>query len=178
MSGGPAEVLSTPRLRLRPWTTSPADLARLADIYDRPEVTRWLGGPPTVPPAELVARWAAVTEVDARHGCWAIQPVGGDAPPAGTLLLKPLPNGVGEVEVGWHLHPDSWGRGYATEAAAAVIDRAFRVGVPEVYAVVRPGNEPSLAVCRRLGMRPLGRMTRWYDVELEAFRLEAPAVVD
>ncbi len=178
MSGGRPAVLTTERLRLRPWTTSPADLARLADIYGRTEVTRWLGGPPTVPPADLVERWAAVTEVDDRHGCWAIQLRTGDAPPAGTLLLKPLPHGVGEVEVGWHLHPDSWGHGYATEAATAVIDRAFGAGVPEVYAVVRPGNEPSLAVCRRLGMQPLGRMTRWYDVELEAFRLVAPVVVD
>ncbi|WP_242473398.1 GNAT family N-acetyltransferase [Blastococcus sp. TML/M2B] len=76
------------------------------------------------------------------------------------------------------MHPDSWGHGYATEAAQAVIERAFAVGVPEVYAVVRPGNEPSLAVCRRLGMTPLGRMTRWYDVELEAFRLMAPVVVE
>ena len=91
------------------------------------------------------------------------------------MLLKPLPNGVGEVEVGWHLHPDSWGRGYATEAARAVVDRAFDDGLLEVYAVVRPGNEPSLAVCRRLGMQPLGRTTRWYHRELEAFRLEAPA---
>jgi RimJ/RimL family protein N-acetyltransferase len=40
--------------------------------------------------------------------------------------------------------------------------------------VVRPGNEASLAVCRRLGMQPLGRTTRWYHRELESFRLEAP----
>jgi RimJ/RimL family protein N-acetyltransferase len=178
MSGEAAPTLCTARLRLRPWTTSPADLARLADVYGRTEVTRWLGGPPTVPPAELVRRWAVVHRADERFGCWAIEPLDGGGLPAGTLLLKPLPQGVGEVEVGWHLHPDSWGRGYATEAARAVIDRAFQAGVPEVYAVVRPGNEPSLAVCRRLGMQPLGRMTRWYDVELEAFRLMAPVVVE
>jgi RimJ/RimL family protein N-acetyltransferase len=50
--------------------------------------------------------------------------------------------------------------------------------VPEVYAVVRPGNAASVAVCRRLGMAPLGRLRRWYDVELEAFRLMAPVVVE
>jgi RimJ/RimL family protein N-acetyltransferase len=58
-----------------------------------------------------------------------------------------------------------------------VVDRAFEAGLPEVYAVVRPGNTASLAVCRRLGMTPLGRLRRWYDVDLEAFRLMAPAVV-
>jgi RimJ/RimL family protein N-acetyltransferase len=167
------ELLCTGRLRLRAWTAEDADLARLADLYGREEVTRWLGGGPTIPPAELVERWRLVHQIDPAHGCWAIDPLDG-GPTAGTVLLKPLPNGVGEVEVGWHLHPDSWGRGYATEAARAVVDRAFSDGLLEVYAVVRPGNEPSLGVCRKLGMQPLGRTTRWYGTELEAFRLEAP----
>jgi RimJ/RimL family protein N-acetyltransferase len=169
-------VLRTERLRLRSWTTSRADLARLTDIYGREEVCRWLGGPPSVPPEELVARWAAVHDLDDRFGCWAIELADGTV--AGTVLFKPLPNGVGEVEVGWHLHPDSWGHGYATEAARAVIERGFQAGLPEVYAVVRPGNASSLAVCDRLGMAPLGRFRRWYDVELEAFRLMAPVVVE
>lgn len=170
-------VLRTPRLRLRPWTTCRGDLTRLVDLYGREDVTRWLGGPPTVPPVELVARWRAVTEAGDPFGVWAIHPDGA-ATPAGTVLLKPLPHGVGEVEVGWHLHPDSWGCGYATEAARTVIARGFEAGLPEVYAVVRPGNTASVAVCTRLGMTPLGRMRRWYDVELDAFRLVAPLVVD
>ena len=169
--------LRTARLRLRPWTTCRDDLARLVDLYGRDEVTRWLGGTPSVPPVELVARWRAVAQADDRFGVWAIELVGAGTV-AGTVLLKPLPGGVGEVEVGWHLHPDSWGRGYATEAARAVIARGFEAGLPEVYAVVRPGNTASVAVCRRLGMTPLGRMRRWYDVELDAFRLIAPVVVE
>jgi RimJ/RimL family protein N-acetyltransferase len=170
------EELTTARLRLRAWTAAPRDLDRLTDIYSRDEVSRWLGGTPSVPPAELVARWAAVHELDTRFGCWAVERPDGVV--AGTVLLKPLPNGVGEVEVGWHLHPDSWGHGYATEAARAVIERGFDAGLPEVYAVVRPGNTASLAVCARLGMQPLGLFRRWYDVELEAFRLMAPAMVE
>jgi RimJ/RimL family protein N-acetyltransferase len=169
-------VLRTDRLTLRAWTTSAADLARLDDTYARDEVTRWLGGPPSVTSAELVGRWAQLHARDDRFGCWAIECADGSV--AGTVLFKPLPNGVGEVEVGWHLHPDSWGNGYATEAARVVVDRGFDAGLPEVYAVVRPGNEASMAVCRRLGMTPLGRIRRWYDVELEAFRLMAPDVVD
>jgi RimJ/RimL family protein N-acetyltransferase len=176
MTSTAGELLRTPRLRLRAWTTSPEDVARLADTYGREEVTRWIGGTPKVPPAELPARWAAVHARDPRFGCWAIERE--DGVPAGTVLFKPLPNGVGEVEVGWHLHPDSWGCGYATEAARAVVERGFAAGLPEVYAVVRPGNTASMAVCRRLGMEHLGRLRRWYDVELEAFRLMAPPVVD
>jgi RimJ/RimL family protein N-acetyltransferase len=170
-------VVCTPRLRLRPWTTCRDDLGRLTDLYSRVEVTRWLGGTPSVTPVELVARWTAVHAADERFGVWAVE-VAAAGRVAGTVLLKPLPRGVGEVEVGWHLHPDSWGHGYATEAGRAVIDRGFAAGLPEVYAVVRPGNTASVAVCTRLGMQPLGRMRRWYDVELDAFRLMAPVVVD
>jgi RimJ/RimL family protein N-acetyltransferase len=89
----------------------------------------------------------------------------------------PLPDpsdgtaGRGEVEVGWHLHPDAWGRGLATEAARGAIEHGFKAGIGEIYAVVRPGNVASLAVCNRLGMRPIGRTTRWYDASLEAFVL-------
>ena len=122
------EELRTERLRLRAWTTSPGDLARMADLYGREEIQRWVGGTPTVTPAVLVERWATVHRLDERYGCWAIEPP--DGPVAGTVLFKPLPNGVGEVEVGWHLHPDSWGHGYATEAARAVIARGFAAGVP------------------------------------------------
>ncbi|SFK72026.1 GNAT family N-acetyltransferase [Geodermatophilus ruber] len=176
MTAGGSE-LRTARLCLRPWTTRRDDLARLIDLYSREEVTRWLGGTPAVTPLELVARWAAVHPADTRFAVRAIEVLGSGVV-AGTVLLKPLPDGVGEVEVGWHLHPDAWGHGYATEAARAVIERGFAAGLPEVYAVVRPGNTRSLAVCRRLGMQPLGRMRRWYDVELEVHRLMAPAVVE
>jgi RimJ/RimL family protein N-acetyltransferase len=173
----PDALPRTERLWLRPWTTRRDDLGRLTDLYGRPEVTRWLGGGPSVTPVELVQRWDRIGAADPRYGCWAIET---GSPPriAGTVLLKPLPDGVGEVEVAWHLHPDSWGHGYATEAARAVIDRAFRAGVAEVYAVVRPGNTASVSVCRRLGMEPLGVLRHWYDVELETYRLMAPAIVE
>src|SRR3954468_10061678 len=69
-------VLRTERLRLRPWTTAPEDIARLTDIYGRVEIQRWVGGTPTVPPAVLVERWATVHALDDRYGCWAIEAPG------------------------------------------------------------------------------------------------------
>jgi RimJ/RimL family protein N-acetyltransferase len=89
----------------------------------------------------------------------------------GTVLLVRLPDGDGEVEVGWHLHPDAWGHGYATEAARGALDWGFRRGLEEALAVVRPGNTASAAVCRRLGMEPQGLTSRYYGLELELFRL-------
>ena len=94
------------------------------------------------------------------------------------VLFAPLPRSEGydrdDMEVGWHFHPDAWGNGYATEAAQALVDRAFATGLAEIYAVTHPDNAASQAVCRRLGMTDLGLRSEWYDVELRAFRLDQP----
>jgi len=172
-------IYRTDRLDVREWTDSPADLARIHDIYSRWDVARWLGATPQPmeDPAEAevaVRRWHGLhEETGGRYGAWAVE-VRDTGAVAGTVLFKELPNGDGEVEVGWHLHPDSWGHGYATEAARGAIERGFAAGLTEVWAVVKPGNQASMAVCHRLGMVSLGPTTRWYGVEVEHFRLAAP----
>jgi len=171
-------IYRTPRLTIRHWTTDAADLDRIYDIYSRWEVARWLGAQPRAmadrSEAETTAkRFAARSEPDPTFGVWAIE-VAESGVVAGSVLLVPLPGDTGDIEVGWHLHPDSWGNGYATEAATGALDRAFAAGVTQVFAVVRPGNDASMAVCRRLRMSPMGRTTKWYGVECEAFRIERP----
>ncbi|MBB2915059.1 RimJ/RimL family protein N-acetyltransferase [Streptosporangium becharense] len=165
-------VYETERLVVRRWTADQADLDRLTDIYTRDEILRWL--PPfTFEAAPAVERWRAMHEADGRFGSWAVQ-VRETGVAAGTVLFRPIPGGDGEVEVGWHLHPDSWGNGYATEAARGAVERGFAAGLAEVLALVKPDNEASLAVCRRLGMTPLGRTDRFFGLEAEMFRLTAP----
>ncbi|GAA0911237.1 GNAT family N-acetyltransferase [Virgisporangium aurantiacum] len=163
-------VFETPRLAMRLWTADDAD--RLFDIYSRWEVARWLGATPKVletreQAVAVASRWSSSWEPP--FGVWAVS-VRETGVIAGSVLLIPLP-GSSDIEVGWHLHPDSQGHGYATEAARAALDRARTAGVGEVFAVVRPGNDPSMAVCRRLGMESIGRTDRWYGVEAEAFRI-------
>ena len=109
----------------------------------------------------LIEQSAARLAADPRFGAWAvIERSSGIA--AGTVLLKPLPGGDGEIEIGWHFHPDSWGRGLASEAAGALLARGLADGLEEVWAVTHLENRPSVAVCRRLGMRLLGVTHRWY----------------
>jgi RimJ/RimL family protein N-acetyltransferase len=58
------------------------------------------------------------------------------------------------AEIGWTLHPDFMSLGYATEAAEAVLELAFdRLRLHRVYAELDPRNDPSVRLCRRLGMR-------------------------
>jgi RimJ/RimL family protein N-acetyltransferase len=180
-------IFETDRLIVRPWTLDEADVERVFDTYSRWEVARWLGAQPRAlrtrdEAAVAIERWATRSTLDGRGGVWAAQ-VRSTGVVAGSILLVPLPEPAdgsdaeapGAVEVGWHLHPDSWGHGYATEGARAALEFGFAGGLREIYAVVRPDNERSLAVCRRLGMTPLGLTTRWYDTELEAFRTTAPS---
>jgi RimJ/RimL family protein N-acetyltransferase len=164
-------ILETERLILRAWTDDPDDLARLWDMYTRPEVTRYLGAF-RGPPDKAVDRWRERMTEDSRQVVAALQ-TRDSGLVVGTVLYNSLP-GEHHMEVGWHLHPDSWGHGYATEAGRAVVERGFRLGVPEVFAVVRPENARSHAVCRRLGMRHLGLTRRYYGMELDLYHLAAP----
>jgi len=105
------------------------------------------------------------------YGLWALE-LRDTGSVIGAVLLVPLPGGDGQVEIGWHLNPDYWGRGYATEAGRGVVGLAFGArGLAEVLAVVYPDNAKSIAVCRRLGMTHLGQTDRYYGVTLELFRL-------
>jgi RimJ/RimL family protein N-acetyltransferase len=94
----------------------------------------------------------------------------------GMTLLVRIPSSAGnerqDHEIGWHLHPDAWGHGYATEATAALVERAFTAGITRVVAVTDPDNVRSQAVCERLGMADLGLRPDWYDRELRAFGLD------
>jgi RimJ/RimL family protein N-acetyltransferase len=57
------------------------------------------------------------------------------------------------VEIGWRLSRSSWGRGYATESARAVLTYGFdTLGLPEILAITTATNQRSQAVMRRLGM--------------------------
>lgn len=170
-------TLTTERLVLRPWRDDDADF--LFDLYSRWEVARYLGAEPAV----MRTRDEAVASIERRraldhplYGVWAVATA--DDQLVGTVLLKPIPlsdgesphqEGADDVEVGWHLHPDAWGNGYATEAAAAVLDHAFDQGLSRVVAVTYPQNLASQAVCRRLGMTHLGLSRRYYGVEAELF---------
>ena len=59
-----------------------------------------------------------------------------------------------QLELGWVLHPDFQGRGYAREAAGAVLDFVFETLHPHrVQAFLDARNAASAALCERLGMR-------------------------
>lgn len=147
--------LRTGRLRLRRWR--PEDRAPFAALNADPAVARWLAGPLTRAESDaLVDRIEAGFEVHG-FGLFAVEPLDaadercvgyvGLAAPTFEAAFTPC------VEVGWRLAPAVWGRGFATEAARAVLDEGFaHHGLDEVVSFTAEGNDRSRAVMARLGM--------------------------
>ena len=171
-----AVLYRSDRLQLRPYR--PTDAARVLDIHSRMDVVRWLGNPPyhlmstETEALEWIGNWRTTHEQDPRCGGWAI--VRPDEVVAGTVLLAPLPNGAGKIQIGWHLHPDSTGCGYVTEAARALLGYGFDRGLDEIWCDMFPDNLPSAAVAVRLGMEDLGVIDDpWYGDQSRVFRITA-----
>lgn len=171
-------IAQTDRLWVRHWNQS--DAARVLDIQSRWEVVRWLDDEATVlveleQARERIERWRAIPESEGSPcGHWAVEfKEAGLVVGAVLLVLLPTlnrPDGVREVQVGWHLHPDSVGRGYAREAAAAVLAYGFGHGLETIRALMYVDNHSSARVARSLGMTEVDTVTdQWYPGRSRVF---------
>ncbi|MFF8929305.1 GNAT family N-acetyltransferase [Streptomyces longwoodensis] len=144
--------LRTDRLVLRPWRES--DLVPWAAMNADPEVRRHLGDLLTREQSDAsVARFRAEFE-ERGYGWWAVE-VRSTGAFIGFAGLDRVDDGLpfAGVEIGWRLAREAWGKGYATEAARAVLDFGFdTLGLPEILAVTTATNLRSQAVMRRIGM--------------------------
>ncbi|ASN28402.1 N-acetyltransferase [Streptomyces pluripotens] len=142
--------------------------------FDDPEVMEFQGGRPAALSVyeELTARQR---RHDAERGfcLWTLlDESGGVIGFTGAQPWRPNWGPVGEIEIGWRLGRAHWGKGYVTAAARKTLERVRAAGVPNVVAMVRPGNERSIAVTRRLGMEPAETYTRPpLDEPVRCFRL-------
>ena len=104
-------------------------------------------------------------------GIGAVTPLGNTAPATWEAML------AGRCGIGPITRFDA--EGFAVQVAAEVkgFDGEAYFGRREARHLDRC-VQFAMAVCGRLGMTPLGRFRRWYDVDLETFRLTAPVVVE
>ena len=83
----------------------------------------------------------------------------------GSAGFRGLPNDEDEIEIGYGIHPDHRCRGYATEAARALLAWGLaQPGVGQITAHCDPTNTPSLRVVAKAGMREAGErdgLARW-----------------
>ncbi|WP_462315153.1 GNAT family N-acetyltransferase [Methanobrevibacter sp.] len=142
-------MIKTSNLILRPWRKSDAQC--LYHFAKNPNIGPIAGWPPheSVEDSLNIIRTVfskretyAIVKDDIPIGC-----VG--------LLFHPDTNhwwGEGAVELGYWIAEEYWGNGYAFEASDAIIKRAFdELGVSEIYASYRIGNDQSKRVLEKLG---------------------------
>ncbi|GAB3500085.1 GNAT family N-acetyltransferase [Amycolatopsis cihanbeyliensis] len=172
--------LTTERLVLRGWRVDDAPAA--LTIFGHAAVARWLSPdmdqvPDLAAMRLLLQQWIAETaRMPLPAGRWAMQRRE-DGRIIGGAILLPLPPGNEDFEIGWQLHPEAWGQGYATEATHALAGWTFRHDVDELFAVVRPGNTRAAATVRRNGMHWVGETNKYFGLTLQVFRLR-PADLD
>jgi RimJ/RimL family protein N-acetyltransferase len=150
-----AIALRTPRLLLREWRDD--DYEPFAAMSADPEVMRYYYRA-FADRAAMDAWIDRMRRHNAEHGFayWAVE-LPGEAGLIGaigmTRVLSPAYPFAPAVEIGWRLARAYWGKGYATEAACAVLDDGFaRLGLDEIVAFTLPVNRRSRQVMERLGM--------------------------
>jgi RimJ/RimL family protein N-acetyltransferase len=155
-------VLETDRLVLRPPVAEDAEA--LAPMYADPEVMRYLGNGRTLTSEETersVQRMISGWEAD---GFGLFTTVRKEEETiigrVGIIVWNPetwepvraSSEGPKELEVGYTIGKPYWGRGYATEAAAASRDFALeRLGAKRLIALIIHGNDASENVAKKLG---------------------------
>jgi aminoglycoside 6'-N-acetyltransferase I len=148
-SAAKAVLLETERLFVRPWV--PDDWVRFRPLGTDPRVLEFLATEPWTD--ERIRRFINKgIEVAATRG-WILWPV--IHRQDGVLIgfcgfSDEFPP---EVEIGWRLLPEYWGRGLATEAARAVLKYGFQtIGFGRVISVIHHANQRSIRVAQKLGM--------------------------
>ena len=146
--------LRTERLLLRPWSES--DRAPFAAMNADPRVMEHFPSVQTRQQSDAFAERIIAHFAHHGYGLWAVQPHG-SADFVGFVGLQHVQfeaHFTPAVEIGWRLAHHAWGRGYATEAAQAVVRYAFAdAGLPVLVSMTTVANQRSRHVMDKIGMR-------------------------
>jgi RimJ/RimL family protein N-acetyltransferase len=119
--------------------------------------------------ANLPARIA--TDFGPGLGFWTLRLKAPASAFVGMALLMPVEGKGPEVEIGWRMPKAAWGRGYASEAARAVLAHGRDgLGLAEIVALINPDNIRSIAVATKLGMVRSGRRGA-YGTSFDLYRI-------
>ena len=149
--------LETERLILRP-VDAAADFEAFAESCADPATMRFIGGSPL----SRAQAWRKMALMVGHHHLRGYGFFSCIAKADGSWVghVGPwFPEGWPAPEIGWTLHPDHAGRGYATEAALRCLDHVRDdLRWRSVVHCIAEGNHGSEAVAERLGSRRLYRM--------------------
>lgn len=166
-------TFQTERLQLR--GLDHADIPDCLRLDTDPSVMRYIGGPVDAWTREGWLKQRIATGWPPRGGIWTVRTRDGGRY-LGWCGLFPIPLqsarfGPEVYEIGYRYMPYAWGRGYATEAARAVLDHGFRaLGHEQIVGVTHPENYGSQHVLQKIGLRREGQRIA-YGLSLPFFRL-------
>jgi ribosomal-protein-alanine N-acetyltransferase len=155
--------LETDRLALR--SATPADAPLLQSLFSDPRVLRYL---PPGPPFTLENAAAAIErrmklERELGYAPWIVE-TKNNSTFIGSAGLLPVKDTT-DVEIAYHLLPTAWGKGYASEAAGAVLGFGLqKLNLDEVVGIAFPENEASWRVLEKIGMQFEGRV-RYHGID-------------
>lgn len=162
----PAYPVRTARLRLRPLTT--ADTGALLAYRSLADTCRYVPFEPMTPDIvrhRLDTMWAVTELTDEGQALTLGAELAATGELIGDVVLFWHSRRHRSGELGYILNPAHAGRGYATEAARAVLRLGFEdLGLHRIVARVDERNESSAKLARRLGMRQEARLVRneWF----------------
>ena len=139
---------------------SPADLDDMAGLLGDPAVMRYYPRPRTRDEALGWIEWNRRLYNECGFGLWRISLLEtGEFVGDCGLTLQEV-EGQTEIEVGYHVKPELWCNGLATEGATACTTYATEVlDVDRVVAIIDPRNAASQRVAQKIGMRREGEIT-------------------
>jgi RimJ/RimL family protein N-acetyltransferase len=145
-------VLKTPRLAIRQFTED--DVDNLFNLNSDPGVMRYLGRPPSreVLRDEIIPFHLGVYQRFDRLGTWAAE-----AASTGEFLgwfhFRAEDGDITNIDLGYRLRRAAWGKGFATEGSAALINMGFTdLGVQRVFAHTMTANAASRRVLEKCGL--------------------------
>lgn len=142
--------LTTSRLSLAPYQEDEAPL--MHRLTSDLRVFFWLNEPMSLEQTQTVLEAKRAMFAEKQLGWWTVRETATGAF-VGQACLQTLPE-TGEPEIGYHFIPEFQNKGYATEAAAKLLDHGFcTLNLPRIVAVILPDNAPSQAVMKKLGLQ-------------------------
>jgi ribosomal-protein-alanine N-acetyltransferase len=150
-------VIETERLIIR--ELLPEDAPAFFAMDSLPEVHRYLGNTPVTSIEQIhdviqfvrkqyndngIGRWAMIEKSSGIFIGWC----------GLKLITEELNNHINFLDAGYRLHPDAWGKGYATEGTTASLSYAFtELNARVVYATAHFENTASRRVLEKCGLR-------------------------
>lgn len=168
-------IVETGRLEIR--ALVPADVAPLAHLWSDPVVTAYLGGPRNAEEVRRILGDDLALPEPLDFDQWpTFEKASGRLVGHCGLLEKDI-GGCREIEIAYVLARSAWGRGFATEAGAALRDHAVtQHGCRRLVALIHPDNRASARVASKLGFRLESELHRSHGL-MHLYAFAAPPEV-